>query len=139
MKHKGLSSMLLCLNLPRGSDAPEDPIFPIPHLFPCGKYPQMQPSPFPSIFPSSFPLLLIWVHTSLQVLCRQPVWGCLLTTCQGTYGFGGKTRSFSHSLLGPVRQQELGAALPWEAGRTSEARGGGQRASGESGATRRGW
>lgn len=99
----------------------------------------MQPSAFPSIFPSSFPLLLIWVHTSLQVLCRQPVWGCLLTTCQGTYGFGGKILSFSHRLLGPARQQELGDALPWEPGRSFEARGGGQRASGESGATSRTW
>lgn len=139
VKHKGLSSILLCLNRPRGSDAPGDSISRVPHLLPCGKYPQMQPSPFPSILPSSLPLLLIWVHTSRQVFHRQPVWGCLLTTCQGTYGFGQKIPSFSHRLLGPARQQELGTSSALGGWQDLQARGGGLRASGESGGTRKGW
>lgn len=106
-------------------------------FFPVENTSKCSPAPSP---PSSPPPSHCYLFGfTLQVLCRQPVWGCLLTTCQRTYGFGEKYGVFHTGCSGQWGSRSWGPALFWEAGRTFEAREGRLRASGDSGATRKGW
>lgn len=55
VKHKELSSVLLCLNLPRGSDALEDPHLPSPTPSSLWKTPLNSAQPFPLHLPLLLP------------------------------------------------------------------------------------